>query len=73
VRDRPNLKLIAPRRLLESISIARGLCSVSSLVDSQHTLGSDSDWERPEIDQVDIEMGSGSGTDYDPGLCPLGQ
>lgn len=51
--------------------MARGSCSASSLVDSQHTLGSDS--EMPETDQVDVEMESGSGADYDPGLRSLGQ
>jgi hypothetical protein len=72
VGDRPNLNpIIAPRRLLESIEMACGSYSASSLVDSQHTLGSDS--EMPETDQVDVEMGSGSGADYDPGLCSLGQ
>ncbi|KAG1759545.1 hypothetical protein EDD22DRAFT_955751 [Suillus occidentalis] len=64
VGDRPNLNPIVPRRLLGSIEMARSSCSASSLVDSQHTLGSDS--EMPETDQVDVEMGSGSGADYDP-------
>jgi hypothetical protein len=50
--------------------MARGLGSASSLVDSHHTLGPDS--EKPQIDQFDVEMGSSSGTDYyDSGSCPL--
>jgi hypothetical protein len=69
VRDRPNLKPIASCRLLRPISVARDLCNASSLVDSQHTFGS----ETSQIGQVDVEMGSGSGTDHDLGSCSLGR
>jgi hypothetical protein len=68
------MKPIAPRRLLKAISMARGSCGASSVVDVdlRHTLGSDS--ENPQIDQVDIEMepgGSGFGSGYETGSCSL--
>lgn len=68
MRDRPNLKPIAPRRLLEPVSMPRDLCCTSGPPESQHH----PDKETEQTNEIDVEIGSDSGNmgDYTiSGMC----
>lgn len=73
MRDRPSLKPIIPHKLLGPMSMASGSCNSYSggLAVSQRRDSPDSDSERRQNDQVDVEMGRMD--DFDTGSCFLEQ